>query len=130
MYVGDILSTVGDIMMHVGDILSTVGDILSTVGDILSTVGDILSTVGDILSTVGISWVPWGLSWGSYHVLAHWGERGGRNEIKDSVKFFIPLEAAEKLLVPLSVCENFIWIPTKSWLGKIIGLAAGDLRGL
>ena len=49
---------------------------------------------------------------GSYHFLAHGGGGGGgRNGMKDSVKFFIPLEAAEKLLIPLSICENFMWPP-------------------
>ena len=44
---------------------------------------------------------------GSYHSLAHGG--CGRNGMKDSVKFFDPpLETAEKLLIPLSICENFM----------------------
>ena len=49
------------------------------------------------------------LKLGSYHFLAHGGGGCGRNGMKDSVKFLIPLlEAAEKLLIPLSICENFV----------------------
>ena len=65
---------------------------------------------------------------GSYHFLAH-GGGCGRNGMKDSVKFFYPpLEAAGKLLIPLSICENSCDSPLKPPPPKVCGFIMMSCR--
>ena len=51
--------------------------------------------------------------------LSFFSSRGGGGGVvetgwKTLLNFWSPLEAAEKLLIPLSICKNFMWPPLKS----------------